>query len=152
VTPINQLKVPFGTAKFCRLRNARYLTWRDAFEVEFEDGIAFLEAHRTIRKVNNIRRNALPVRVKVERSLRSGFFVHYNNGQRAEDRGHSSANCRRRSDQHRSSIRNGADGNRATSTDKPERARRPGGHAINAGKEERIRRARRRALRKGVML
>lgn len=82
--PINRLKVPFGTAKFCRLRNARYLTWRDAFEVEFEDGIAFLEAHRTIRKANKIRRNAVPVRVKLERRLRSGFFVHYDNGQTAE--------------------------------------------------------------------
>ncbi len=32
---LNRLKAPFGTAKFCRLRNARYLTWRDAFDVEF---------------------------------------------------------------------------------------------------------------------
>lgn len=44
--PLNRLKVPFGIAKFCRVRNARYLTWRDAFEVEFEDGIAFLETHQ----------------------------------------------------------------------------------------------------------
>jgi hypothetical protein len=78
------LKVPFGTAKFCRLRNARYLTWLDAFEAEFEDGIAFLEPHRTIRKSNKISRNALPIRVKLERTTRSGFFVHYDNGQAAE--------------------------------------------------------------------
>jgi hypothetical protein len=78
------LKVPFGTAKFCRLRNARYLTWLDAFEAEFEDGIAFLEPHRTIRKSNKIARAALPIRVKLERTTRSGFFVHYNNGQTAE--------------------------------------------------------------------
>lgn len=81
---LNRLKVPFGTAKFCRLRNARYLTWRDAFEVEFEDGIAFLETHAAIRKANKITRSALPIRVKLERTTRSGFFVHYNNGQRAE--------------------------------------------------------------------
>jgi hypothetical protein len=80
----NPLKVPFGTAKFCRLRNARYLTWRDAFEVEFEDGIAFLETHQSIRRANKIKRNALPVRVKLERETRSGFFVHYDNGQTAE--------------------------------------------------------------------
>jgi hypothetical protein len=78
------LKVPFGTAKFCRIRNARLLTWRDAFDVEFEDGIAFLEPHKTIRKSNNIARTALPVRVKVEQTTRSGFFVHYDNGQTAE--------------------------------------------------------------------
>jgi hypothetical protein len=82
--PLNRLKVPFGTAKFCRLRNARYLTWRDAFEVEFEDGIAFLETHRAIRRANKIKRNASPVLVKLERPMRSGFFVHYDNGQTAE--------------------------------------------------------------------
>jgi hypothetical protein len=68
------LKVPFDTAKFCRLRNARYLTWRDAFEVEFEDGIAFLEPHATIRKSNKISNSAKPVRVELEDELKHGFF------------------------------------------------------------------------------
>lgn len=77
-------KVPFGTAKFCGLRNARYLTWRDAFEVEFEDGIAFLETHQSIRIANKIKRSALPIRVKLDRTLRSGFFAHYDNGRSAE--------------------------------------------------------------------
>lgn len=81
---ISDAKVPFGTAKFCRLRNARYLTWRDAFEVEFEDGIAFLKTHRAIRRANKIKPNALPIRVKLERQTRSVFFVHYDNGQVAE--------------------------------------------------------------------
>lgn len=81
---LNHLKVPFGTAKFCRVRNARYLTWRDAFEVEFEDGIAFLETHAAVRNANKIRRNALPICVKLERTTRSGFFVDYDNGQTAE--------------------------------------------------------------------
>ena len=81
---LNRLKVPFGTAKFCRLRNARYLTWRDAFEVEFEDGIAFLETHQAIRRANKIKRSALPVRVNLERETRSGFVVQYDNGQTAE--------------------------------------------------------------------
>lgn len=80
----NPLKVPFGTAKFCCLRNARYLTWRDAFEVEFDDGIAFLETHQAIRKANKIKRSALPVEVELEPDTRSGFFVHYDNGQTAE--------------------------------------------------------------------
>ncbi len=76
----NRLKVPFGTAKFCRLRNARYLTWRDAFE----DGIAFLETHAAIRKANKITIGAIPASVELEPETRSGFFVHYDNGQTAE--------------------------------------------------------------------
>ncbi len=81
---LNRLKAPFGTAKFCRLRNARYLTWRDAFEVEFEDGIAFLETHAAIRKANKITIGAIPASVELEPETRSGFFVHYDNGQTAE--------------------------------------------------------------------
>src|SRR5437899_763229 len=92
----NPPKVPFGTAKFCRLRNARYLTWRDAFDVEFEDGIAFLEPHRTIRKSNRIARKALPVRVKLERTTRSGFFVHSTTARPPKSPGHSFGNFRRR--------------------------------------------------------
>ena len=84
MTSLNRLKVQFGTAKFCRLRNARYLTWRDAFEVEFEDGIAFLETHHAIRRANKIKRNALLLRVKLEDWTRSGFFVDYDNGKTAE--------------------------------------------------------------------
>lgn len=83
-TIANPLKVPFGTANFCRLRNARYLTWRDAFEVEFEDGLSFLEPHRTIRKANHITAGAIPISVELEPETRSGFFVHYDNGQTAE--------------------------------------------------------------------
>ena len=52
-TPLNRLKVPFGTAKFCRLRNAHYLTWRDVVgrgvltrRSVLVDGIAFLETHQ----------------------------------------------------------------------------------------------------------
>ena len=47
-----QLKKPFGKATFSRVRNARYLGWEDAFDVEFEDGLCFLEPHGTIRKAN----------------------------------------------------------------------------------------------------
>lgn len=81
---LKRLKVPFGTAKFCRLRNARYLTWRDAFEVDFIDGLSFLEPHATIRKANKILPKAVVRRVELEDELRHGFFVHYDNGQTAE--------------------------------------------------------------------
>ena len=81
---INPLKVPFGTAKWSCLRNVSFHQWEDAFEVEFEDGLSFLEPHRTIRKANQIAREAIPSSVEVEPETRSGFFVHYDNGQIAE--------------------------------------------------------------------
>ena len=80
----NPLKVPFGKGVFSPLKNARYLQWEDAFDVEFEDGLSFLEPHQTIRQSNKIDPQAQPVRVEVESELRHGFFVHYDNGQRAE--------------------------------------------------------------------
>src|SRR5688500_13292869 len=78
------LKKPFGTAQMVDLVRARYLSWEDAFDVEFEDGISFLEPHRTIRKANGIAREALPVSVEIEPETRSGFFVQYDNAQTAE--------------------------------------------------------------------
>ena len=81
---LNPLKVPFGTAKWSRLRNVSFHQWEDAFEVEFEDGLSFLEPHRSIRKANKIAASAIPQSVELERETRSGFFVHYDNGQIAE--------------------------------------------------------------------
>ena len=81
---LNPLKVPFGTAKGVALRGVRYLQWEDAFEVDFVDGLAFLEPHATIRKANKISNGAKPVRVELEEELKHGFFVHYDNGQTAE--------------------------------------------------------------------
>ena len=81
---MNPLKVPFGTAKGVALRGVRYLQWEDAFEVDFEDGLTFLEPHTTIRKANKISNGAKPVRVELEDELKHGFFVHYDNGQTAE--------------------------------------------------------------------
>jgi hypothetical protein len=81
---LNPLKVPFGTAKFSRLRNVSFLQWEDAFEVEFEDGLSFLEPHKAVRKANRISARALPVSVEIEDETRSGFFVRYDNGQTAE--------------------------------------------------------------------
>ena len=81
---LNPLKVPFGTAKFSRVRNVRYLQWEDAFEVDFDDGLSFLEPHKTIRKANRISPSARVSSVELDTELRHGFFVHYDNGQVAE--------------------------------------------------------------------
>src|SRR5476651_2543592 len=81
---LNPLKVPFGAAKGVRLRNVRYLAWKDAFEVDFEDGLTFLEPHSTIRKQNKISPKAEIERVEMDEECHEGFFVHYDNGQRAE--------------------------------------------------------------------
>jgi hypothetical protein len=81
---LNPLKVPFGTAKGVALRNVKYLQWEDAFEVDFEDGLSFLEPHATIRKANKIYEKANVQSVELEGDFRHGFFVHYDNGQTAE--------------------------------------------------------------------
>ncbi|MEZ5406049.1 MAG: hypothetical protein R3F23_07735 [Verrucomicrobiia bacterium] len=36
-----QLKKPYGKGTFSRLKNARYLGWKDVFDIEFEDGLSF---------------------------------------------------------------------------------------------------------------
>src|SRR3954464_4214794 len=81
---LNPLKVPFGTAKGVRLRNVRFLQWEDAFEIDFEDGLSFLEPHQTIRAANKIAEAAIVQRVELDEEMRHGFFVHYSNGQTAE--------------------------------------------------------------------
>jgi len=84
VKTINPLKAPFGKARFSRIRNVVYRQWEDAFEVDFDDGLAFLEPHSTIREANGIDSSAIVHRVELDQELRSGFFVHYENGQIAE--------------------------------------------------------------------
>ena len=81
---LNPLKVPFGTAKGVYLRNVRYLQWEDASEVDFADGLTLLEPHATIRKANHIASRTKVHRVKMDEELQHGFFVEYDNGQRAE--------------------------------------------------------------------
>ena len=81
---LNPLKALFGKGKFSPLRNARYLQWEDAFEVDFDDGLSFLEPHKTIRKANRIAPAAIVQSLDLEPETRSGFFVHYDNGQTAE--------------------------------------------------------------------
>jgi hypothetical protein len=77
-------KVPFGTAKFSPVKNVRYLSWENAFDVEFDDGLCILEPHSTIRTANKITPAAKFERLEIEDWTRSGFFVHYDNSQVAE--------------------------------------------------------------------
>ena len=79
-----QLKKPYGKATFSRVRHARYLGWENAFDVEFADGLCFLEPHATIRKANKIAAKAVPVSVEVDEDLGSHFKIKYDNGQTAE--------------------------------------------------------------------
>ena len=79
-----QLKKPYGKGTFSRVRNARYLGWEDGFDVEFEDGLCFLQPHATIRKANKVSAKALPVSVEVDSDLGSHFKITYDNGQTAE--------------------------------------------------------------------
>ena len=82
--PLVQLKKPFGKGTFSRVRSARYLGWEDAFEVEFADGLCFLEPHATIRKANRISAKAIPAGVEVDDDLGSHFVVQYDTGEVAE--------------------------------------------------------------------
>ncbi len=85
MTPtLTSLKKPFGTAKMVNLTSVRYLAWEDAFEVDFEDGVSFMEPHATIRKANKISPKAQVERVELEDWCHAGFYVHYDNGQTAE--------------------------------------------------------------------
>jgi hypothetical protein len=77
-------KVPFGTARFSKIKNVRYVSWEDGFDVEFEDGLCILEPHSTIRRANRISPAAKFDRLDIEDWTQSGFFVHYDNGQIAE--------------------------------------------------------------------
>ena len=80
----SRLKKPFGTAKMVDIVHVRYLGWEDAFDVEFEDGLSFLEPHATIKKANKISSPAVPVEVVLEKETRSGFEVRYDTGETAE--------------------------------------------------------------------
>ncbi len=78
------LKKPFGTARMVDIAHVRYLAWEDAFDVEFEDGLSFLEPHATIRKANRISAKAVPVEVVLDAETHSGFEVRYDTGETAE--------------------------------------------------------------------
>ena len=79
-----QLKKAYGKATFARVKHVRYLSWEDAFDVEFEDGLCFLEPHAAIRKANRISGRAVPVTVEADHELGSHFTVTYDTGEKAE--------------------------------------------------------------------
>ena len=77
----SRLKKPFGTAKMVDITHVRYLEWEDAFDVEFEDGLSFLEPHATIKKASRISAKAIPTAVVLDEETRTGFEVHYDTGE-----------------------------------------------------------------------
>jgi hypothetical protein len=84
VKTVTTAKKPFGKAKYSPVKHAWYLDWEDAFDVEFDDGLSFLESHRTIKKANKISASAIPVRVSVPKKFRSHFKIEYGTGEIAE--------------------------------------------------------------------
>jgi len=84
VKTASTVKKPFGTAAYSPVKRARFLDWEDAFDVEFDDGLSFLEQHKTIRSANKISAHAIPVRVSVPRKFRSHFKIEYDTGEVAE--------------------------------------------------------------------
>jgi len=79
-----QLKKPYGKGTFSRIVHVRYLGWEDAFDVEFEDGLCFLEPNAKVRKANRIPAKAIPVQVEVDRELGGHFRVRCDTGDIAE--------------------------------------------------------------------
>ena len=74
---VTAAKKPFGRASFSPIRQARYLARQDAFEVEFADGLAFLESNEAIRRANRIATDDKLVSVAVDPELRSHFIATY---------------------------------------------------------------------------
>jgi hypothetical protein len=74
------------------LTGVRYLAWEDAFEVDFADGLSFLEPHSTIRKANHISPKAVVERVEIDAEFHEGFLCITTTARRQKSRGPSSAN------------------------------------------------------------
>ena len=83
-TTAKNAKAPFGKGKFAKVKNVRYLSWEDAFDVEFADGLCILEPHATIRRANKIAASARFNHLEIDDWCQAGFYVHYDNGQVAE--------------------------------------------------------------------
>jgi hypothetical protein len=83
VKTLNLIRKSFGKSSFSSVRHARYLGWEDAFEVEFKDGLCFLEPHDAIRKANQIATSDHPVTVAVDSEFQSHCTVTYESGVQA---------------------------------------------------------------------
>lgn len=81
---LSPLKKPFGKATFSRITHVKYLGWEDAFEIEFDDGLCFLEEHRRIKKVNHLSSKEVPIRVHADKLTGSHFIIDYESGKKAE--------------------------------------------------------------------
>ena len=97
---LNPLKAPFGKAKFSRLKNVNYRQWEDAFEVEFDDGLSFLEPHITIRKANRIAPKAIVENVEWKKNFGTVSSFATTTARWPKFRGRLSASCLRKSDRH----------------------------------------------------
>jgi hypothetical protein len=84
VKTVTTAKKPFGKARYSPVKHARYLDWEDAFDVEFDDGLSFLEPQNTIKKANKISAAAVPKRVSVPKKFRTHFKIEYDTGEIAE--------------------------------------------------------------------
>lgn len=78
------MKVPFGPATMTEISHVRYLPWEDAFDVEFEDGICFLEPHAAIRTANGISKKATVAHIVPDDECHIGFEIHYDTNEVAE--------------------------------------------------------------------
>lgn len=74
-----------GTTRFERIRDVKYLSWEDAFEVEFESGLTYLVPNRELRRANRLPLGkGMVTAVWVDPELRSGLHVRYEDGSVAE--------------------------------------------------------------------
>jgi hypothetical protein len=79
------IRKKLGTARFERIRDVKFLSWEDAFEVEFESGLSHLVLNKYLRNANRLpRRGATVAALWVDPELRSGFHVRYEDGSVAE--------------------------------------------------------------------
>ena len=78
------------------LTAVRYLALEDAFEVDFEDGLTFLEPHSTIRKANRISPKAEIKRVDLDGERHEGFLCITTTARLRKSRGPLFVSCRPR--------------------------------------------------------
>lgn len=81
---LSTLKKPFGKATFSKIVHVKYLGWEDAFEVEFADGLCFLEDHHKIKKANRLAGKEIPLGVHADKLTGSHFIIEYESGKKVE--------------------------------------------------------------------
>ena len=66
---VTTAKKPFSKGKYSPDETRALFDWEDAFDVEFDDCLSFLEPHRNIKKANKISAEAVQVRVSVRNEI-----------------------------------------------------------------------------------